>query len=94
VLYELKDFRPITLCNVIYKLISKCIVNRLRGIPDEIISPEQSAFVPARRITDNALIVFECAHAIQKTSGRKEEFCAYKMDLSKAYDYVDWGFLK
>jgi hypothetical protein len=81
-----------TLCNVIYKLISKCIVNRLWGIPDEIISP--GAFVPVRRITDNALIAFECTHAIQKTSGRKEEFCAYKMDLSKAYDHVDWGFFE
>jgi hypothetical protein len=37
---ELKDFRPIRLCNVIYKLISKCIVNRFRGILDEIISSE------------------------------------------------------
>jgi hypothetical protein len=91
---DLKDFRPISLCNVIYKLISKCIVNRLRGILDEIISLEQSAFMPTRRITDNALIAFECAHAIQRPLGRKEDFCAYKLDLSKAYDRVDWGFLK
>ena len=42
--------------------------------------------------TDNALIAFECIHAIQKTNG--EEFYAYKLDLSKAYDHVDWGFLK
>jgi hypothetical protein len=49
---------------VIYKLISKCIVNRLQGILDEIINPGQSAFVPTRRITDNALIAFECAHEI------------------------------
>jgi hypothetical protein len=40
----------------------------------------------------NALIAFECIHAIQRTNG--EEFCAYKLDLSKAYDRVDWRFLK
>lgn len=89
---ELKDFRPISLCNVIYKIISKCLVNHLRPFLDQIISKEQSAFVPGRMITDNALIAFECIHAIQRTNG--EEFCAYKLDLSKAYDRVDWGFLK
>jgi hypothetical protein len=50
--------------------------------------------VPTRRITDNALITFECAHAIQRTSGRTAGSCAYKLDLSKAYDRVDWCFLK
>jgi hypothetical protein len=77
-----------------YKLISKCLVNQLRGFLDDIISPEQSAFVPIRRITDNALIAFECAHAIQKSNGRKGDYCAYKLDLSKDYDRVDWGFLQ
>jgi hypothetical protein len=91
---DLKDFRPISLCNVIYKLISKCIVNRLRGILNDTISPEQSAFVPTWRITDNMLIAFECAHAIQRTSGRLVDCCAYKLDLSKAYDRVDWCFLE
>jgi hypothetical protein len=70
---ELKEFRSISLCIVIYKLISKCIVNRLRVLLDEVISPEQSAFVPMRRITDNALIAFECVHEIQKIGG---EICA------------------
>jgi hypothetical protein len=93
-LEELKDFRLISLCNMIYKLVSKCIVNRLRGIHDEIINPKQSAFVPTRRITDNTLIAFECAHEIQRTNGRRGDFCAYKLDLPKAYDHVDWSFLK
>jgi hypothetical protein len=68
--------------------------NRLRPILGDIISPEQSAFVPSRLITDNAIIAFECIHAIQRGSGGRKEFCAYKLDLSKAYDRVDWGFLE
>jgi hypothetical protein len=91
---DLKDFRPISLCGVIYKLILKCIMNRLRGVLNEIISPEQSAFVPIRKITDNVMVAFECAHTIQKTFGRKADFCGYELDLSKAYDRVDWCFLR
>jgi hypothetical protein len=86
---ELTDFRLISLCNVIYKLISKCIVNQLRGILDEIICPEQSDFAPTERINDTALVSFECTHAIQRSNGRRGDYCAYKLDLSKAYDRVD-----
>jgi hypothetical protein len=91
---ELKGFRPISLCIVIYKLISKCIVNRLWGMLDEVVSLEQSTFVPTKQITDNALITFECVHEIQRNNRRKGDFCAYKLDLSKTYHHVGWGFLK
>jgi hypothetical protein len=90
----LKDFRPISLCNVIYKIVSKCMVNRLRPILHDIIAPTQSAFIPGRLITDNVLIAFECLHAIKHGSRACKRFGAYKLDLTKACDRVDWGFLE
>ena len=79
---------------MLYKVVSKCLVNRLRPILHDIISPSQSAFVPGRMITDNAIIAFECLHAIQNSSSARTNFCAYKLDLSKVYDRVDWAFLE
>ena len=90
----LKEFRPISLCKVLYKVIAKCLANRLRPILGEIISINQSAFVPGRLITDNALVAFECFHFIEQNKNPEKNFCAYKIDLSKAYDHVDWGFLE
>jgi hypothetical protein len=60
----------------------------------DIIGPMQSAFIPGRLITDNALIAFECIHAMKNGNNNSKKFCAYKLDLSKAYDHVDWGFLE
>jgi hypothetical protein len=90
----LKDYRPIALCNVIYKIIAKCIANRLRPLLDGLISENQSAFIPGRLITDNALIAFECFHHIQRNQKTEGAFCAYKLDLTKAYERVDWRYLQ
>ncbi|MCI00450.1 RNA-directed DNA polymerase (Reverse transcriptase), partial [Trifolium medium] len=91
---SMKDLRPISLCNVLYKMVSKLLANRLKGCLDRCVSEEQSAFVEGRSITDNALIAIEVIHALKRrTRGLKGEF-ALKIDISKAYDKVDWGFLR
>ncbi|GAU38527.1 hypothetical protein TSUD_148090 [Trifolium subterraneum] len=91
---SMKDLRPITLCNVLYKMISKVLANRLKCCLDKCVSQEQSAFVEGKSILDNALIATEVIHALKrKTLGRRGEL-ALKIDISKVYDKVDWGFLR
>jgi hypothetical protein len=60
----------------------------------DIISPTQSAFIPGRMITNNTLITFECLHAIRDGNGRCKKYDAYKLDLTKAYDQVDYGYME
>lgn len=89
----MSDLRPIALCNVLYKICAKVIANRLKLILPHIISPFQSAFVPGQLITDNILAANEMAHFIHnKWSG--EGYMALKLDLSKAYDRMEWSFLR
>jgi hypothetical protein len=85
----LKDYHTISLCNVLYKIILKCMVNRLRPLLAEVISENQSAFIPDRLITDNAPLAFECLHYMEHGEKANTSFCAYKLDLSKAYDRID-----
>jgi hypothetical protein len=86
---SLKDYMLISLCNVIYKIVSKCMVNRLRSLLQAVIAPTHSAFILGRMITDNTLIAFECLHAIKNENRGCRNFGAYKLDLTKAYDCVD-----
>ena len=88
------QFRPISLCNVIYKILSKVIVNRLKPILKSIIFETQSAFVADRLTTDNILIAFESLHHMKTQCSGKIGFMALKLDMSKTYDRVEWVFLE
>eukprot|EP00253_Pinus_taeda_P011270 PITA_11270 len=86
-----ENFRPIALCNVIYKIISKVIANRLKMILPGIISQEQSGYVEGRQILDNILLAQEMIHSLHS---RKAAGMLMQLDLSKAYDKVSWTYLE
>jgi hypothetical protein len=85
----MKDMRPISLCNVVYKLVSKILANRLMNILPEIIAPNQSDFVPGRLVTDNILLSYECTHFMKTNRRGHEGYAAVKLYMSKDYDRVE-----
>ncbi|KAL2246377.1 UNVERIFIED_CONTAM: hypothetical protein Sindi_2905900 [Sesamum indicum] len=85
------DFRPISCCNVLYKIIAKLLVQRLSVILDKLISPCQAAFVPGRSIGDNIMLAQELFTGYNQA--RLPPRCALKVDIRKAYDTVEWDFM-
>ena len=83
------DFRPISLCNVLYKIFSKVLANRLKKILPHIITEHQSAFTKDWLISDNILVAFEWLHCLQNHKSFKGGFMALKLDMSKAYECVE-----
>lgn len=88
------DYRPISLCNVLYKMISKIMVNRMKLLLPSIVSEQQNAFVKGRLITDNILTAYECLHAMKNSGKGGRNSVAIKLDISKAYDWLEWDFIR
>ena len=87
------NYRPISLCNSVYKIINKIIVARIKPHLDTLVFPHQTAFILGRKGVDNAIIVQELIHTIGRAKGNRG-FMAIKIDLEKAYDRIEWSFIR
>ena len=89
----INQFRPISLCNTLYKLLSRIIVQRLKPFMAKAINPCQAGFVSGRCTSDNIIIVQEAIRTLISRRGRTG-YVALKLDLEKAYDRLEWPFIK
>uniref|UniRef100_A0A803PJ86 Reverse transcriptase domain-containing protein n=1 Tax=Cannabis sativa TaxID=3483 RepID=A0A803PJ86_CANSA len=90
----ISDYRPISICSTMYKIISRALINRLKVILCRIISPAQSAFLPNRLISDNIIIGQDVTHSLTHQKQGKVGSMALKLDMAKAFDRVEWSFLR
>jgi hypothetical protein len=81
-------YRPISLCNIFYKIISKLIANRLKPLLSKFISPFQTAFVPGRHIHDNSILAHEMLHTLKSKRGNGK-LMAVNIDMEKAFDIME-----
>ncbi|XP_074355726.1 uncharacterized protein LOC141695374 [Apium graveolens] len=88
------DLRPISLCNVLVRILSKVMANRLKPCLKLLISDKQSAFIEGRLLNDNALIAFEVNHYMKRLSQGTKGIAGFKIDISKAYDRLEWEFIR
>lgn len=87
------EFRPINLCNLLYKIIAKTLANRLKKVLPNIISLHQSAFIPGHLIMDNIIVAQETLHSTKTRKKARIRHMALKLDISKTYNRVEWSFL-
>ena len=87
------EFCPIALYNILYKPVSKVLANRLKKVLPHIISESQSAFQLDKAISNNILVAFETLHHIKRKQIGKMGYMTLKLDMSKAYNRLEWVFL-
>jgi hypothetical protein len=87
-------YRPISLCNTIYKIVTKILVLRIKPFLPTLVSPLQIAFVAGRRGSDNVVIAQELIYTLGRKRRGNEGFMVVKIDLEKAYDRLEWGFVR
>ena len=90
--YNFNQFKPISLCNVCYKVILKIIVFRLRPLLNKMIDTTQVTFIPDRNIAKNMILAQEIVHNF-RTMRKKKGCIGLKIDFQKAYDRMEWSFL-
>ena len=87
---SIRDFRPISLVHSFAKLITKLLANRLAGRLDQLVSPNQNAFIKCRFILDNFMLV---QHTTKFMHQQKQARFLLKLDITKAFDTVSWDYL-
>lgn len=90
---KVEHFRPISLCNVLYKVISKILANCLRPYLQKLISPHQAAFITGRNIAENVMLTQEIMHSLNKKAGRSGSM-SIKLDMAKEYDRLECPFVE
>ncbi|KAK8934810.1 hypothetical protein KSP39_PZI014724 [Platanthera zijinensis] len=90
---SLDHFRPISLCSTIYKVTANILANRMKPLLKRLISEDLAAFVPGRLIADNCMLAQELVHRLHTTESNTG-YMAIKIDLEKAFDRMQWSFVK
>ena len=90
----ISQYQPISLSNVLYRVYSKVLANRLKKMLPNIVSEHQSAFMTDRLISNNIMIAFETLHYMRNHSIGSTGFMALELDMSKAYDRVEWLYME
>lgn len=84
-------YKPISLCNIIYKIVSKFMATQLKPLLPLIISPEQSGYLEGRQITDGIILTHEIIYSLKQT---KKPGMLLKIDLSKAFNSISWLYIQ